>query len=104
MLSVLEVFPVRDPHTRVCVVRCIEGTAALGMEFLVVFPGEERVEDPPRSRLEKIEWYGKSVEQLDTVHSGKVTLLGYSAELLAPGSMLNHFQVDDQVDAGALTV
>ncbi|WP_371669417.1 hypothetical protein OG985_18170 [Streptomyces sp. NBC_00289] len=62
----------------------------LGMEFLVEFPGEEKMENPTRLRLEKIEWYGKSVEQLDTVHSGKVTLLGDSTELLTPGSVLRH--------------
>ncbi|MFF3305655.1 hypothetical protein [Streptomyces sp. NPDC002908] len=39
--------------------------------------------------LTAIEWYGKQVEQLDTVHSGKVTLTGTGAETLAKRDVLN---------------
>jgi hypothetical protein len=73
----------------VCVVRCVEGTARLGMVFQhpgsVVGPGAAT----PGFLLTAIEWYGKQVEQLDTVHSGKVTLTGAGAETLAKRDVLN---------------
>jgi hypothetical protein len=94
VLSVLEVFPVVRPRTRVCVVRCLAGTAVPGMEFLDAFPGERTAGNSRRLRLEGIEWYGEAVEQLDAVHSGKVTLLGDSAELLTSGCVLSHVRRD----------
>ncbi|MFE1786661.1 hypothetical protein ACFW9F_29835 [Streptomyces sp. NPDC059506] len=73
----------------VCVVRCIEGTAHLGMVF-------QRLALQGRSQsaaatliLDGIEWYGKQVDQLDTVHSGKVTLTGAGADGLAVWDVLN---------------
>ncbi|MGP3635219.1 hypothetical protein ACTU45_17930 [Streptomyces sp. 24-1644] len=73
----------------VCVVRCVEGTARLGMVFQhpgsAVGPGTAT----PGFLLTAIEWYGKQVEQLDTVHSGKVTLTGAGAETLAKRDVLN---------------
>ncbi|MFF9866437.1 hypothetical protein ACF1G0_13560 [Streptomyces sp. NPDC013953] len=66
----------------VCVVRCIEGTARLGMVF-----------QHPRTtaglRLSSIEWYGRQADQLDTVHSGKVTLTGVGAETLCRRDVLS---------------
>ncbi|MET9734681.1 hypothetical protein ABZZ79_29800 [Streptomyces sp. NPDC006458] len=87
-LSVLEVLPAPTELTAVCVVRCIEGTAVLGMQFLGMPPQEENGDAHAPLTLEKIEWYGRDVEQLDTVHSGKVTLRGESAKTLTPGTTL----------------
>ncbi|MFE4693052.1 hypothetical protein ACFRH6_23800 [Streptomyces sp. NPDC056749] len=39
--------------------------------------------------LTVIEWYGKQVEQLDTVHSGRVTLTGAGAATLAKRDVLD---------------
>ncbi|MEU6732200.1 hypothetical protein [Streptomyces physcomitrii] len=87
-LSILDVFPPHEQNTKICVVRCLEGTALLGMSFRVD-PSLVEVEDiSAHLTLEKIEWYGKSVEQLDTVHSGRVTVKGLAAEWLTPGTML----------------
>ena len=44
VLSVLEVLPNPEQRATVCVVRCIEGTAVLGMEFLPMLPQEEKGE------------------------------------------------------------
>ncbi|MEV7884237.1 hypothetical protein ACWD3I_37390 [Streptomyces sp. NPDC002817] len=88
VLSVLEVLSVPTQQTTVCVVRCIEGTAVLGMEFLAVPQQEREGEALAHLVLEKIEWYGREVEQLDTVHSAKVTLSGESAGKISPGSTL----------------
>ncbi|MFD6331550.1 hypothetical protein ACFWGI_18500 [Streptomyces niveus] len=71
----------------VCVVRCVEGTARLGMVFQ--HRGSAVGAATPRFRLTAIEWYGKQVEQLDTVHSGKVTFKGAGAETLATREVLN---------------
>ncbi|MEV8405234.1 hypothetical protein AB0R12_05320 [Streptomyces niveus] len=71
----------------VCVVRCIEGVARLGMVFQ--YPGSAAGAATPWFLLTAIEWYGKQVEQLDTVHSGKVTLTGAGAETLAKRNVLN---------------
>ncbi|MGW8884009.1 hypothetical protein [Streptomyces sp. NPDC055749] len=73
----------------VCVVRCVEGTARLGRVFQ--HPGSAGGPDAPTPGflLTAIEWYGKQVEQLDTVHSGKVTLKGAGAEALAKRDVLN---------------
>lgn len=86
-LSVLEVLPAPARDTAVCIVRCVMGTAVLGMRFDSALPGVEKG-TPADLRLVKIEWYGREVEQLDTVHSAKVTLTGEAAESLAPGSTL----------------
>jgi len=88
VLSVLEVLPAPVQQTTVCVVRCIAGTAVLGMEFATALPQEGEDDSFSRLTLEKIEWYGKEVEQLDTVHSGKVTLSGESVERISPGCTL----------------
>ncbi|MFC9407338.1 hypothetical protein ACFRAA_22310 [[Kitasatospora] papulosa] len=73
----------------VCVVRCIEGTARLGMEFQHPASAAGLGTAAPGLLLTAIEWYGKQVEQLDTVHSGKVTLTGTGAETLAKRDVLN---------------
>ncbi len=52
----------------ICVVRSIEGTATLGMEFTNRTTG--------LLTLTRIEWYGREVEQLETTHHGRVTLTG----------------------------
>lgn len=88
VLSVLEVLPAPAPHTAVCVVRCIEGTAALGLEFLAEMPQEAEGVTPLPLILEKIEWYGREVDRLDTVHSGKVTLRGEPAGKITSGTTL----------------
>ncbi|MCX4823794.1 hypothetical protein OG883_28755 [Streptomyces sp. NBC_01142] len=80
MLSVLSLEPMTTEDTIICVVRCIEGAAALGMRF--------RTGSAGRLTLTRIEWYGREVEQLDTVHSGKVTLTGAGAELVRPQDAL----------------
>lgn len=66
----------------------------LGMEFLTESPKGETDGSLPQLTLEKIEWYGREVEQLDTVHSGRVTLRGGSAENVTPGSTLTSAQGD----------
>ncbi|MFF9686558.1 hypothetical protein [Streptomyces sp. NPDC014623] len=68
----------------ICVVRCVEGTARLGMVFH--HPGSAA---SPEFSLTAIEWYGRQVEQLDTVHSGRVTLTGAGAETLAKRDVLS---------------
>ncbi|MER7141156.1 hypothetical protein ACIQGA_34565 [[Kitasatospora] papulosa] len=73
----------------VCVVRCIEGTARLGMAFQHPASAAGLGTAAPGLLLTAIEWYGKQVEQLDTVHSGKVTLTGTGAETLAKRDVLN---------------
>lgn len=93
VLSVLEVLPFSVQRVAVCVVRCIEGVAVLGMDFLAVLPQGETGGSPSHLTLEKIEWYGREVERLDTVHSGKVTLRGDSAERVVPGSTLTSVRV-----------
>ncbi len=72
----------------VCVVRCIEGTARLGMVFHRFGTGDNGV-DVSQLTLTAIEWYGRQVEQLDTVHSGKVTLVGTGADALAKRDVLD---------------
>lgn len=67
----------------VCVVRCVEGTAWLGMVFRHPGTGATPGTATPGILLTAIEWYGRQVEQLDTVHSGRVTLTGAGAETLA---------------------
>ncbi|MET7366165.1 hypothetical protein ABZS61_10090 [Streptomyces sp. NPDC005566] len=71
----------------VCVVRCVEGTARLGMVFR--HPGSAVGPGTPGFLLTAIEWYGRQVGQLDTVHSGKVTLTGAGAETPAPRDVLH---------------
>ncbi|MGA5166171.1 MULTISPECIES: hypothetical protein [Streptomyces] len=74
----------------VCVVRCIEGTARLGMLFQ--HPGGATGDADTvaaKLRLSSIEWYGKQVDQLDTVHSGKVTLTGVGAATLSRRDVLS---------------
>ncbi|MFE4328755.1 hypothetical protein ACFRQM_04650 [Streptomyces sp. NPDC056831] len=73
----------------VCVVRCVEGTARLGMVFQHPGSAAGPGTATPGFLLTAIEWYGKQVEQLDTVHSGKVTLTGAGAETLAKRDVLN---------------
>ncbi|MFI6106068.1 hypothetical protein [Streptomyces sp. NPDC051310] len=65
----------------VCVVRCIEGTARLGMVF-------QHPRTTARLRLSSSEWYGRQADQLDTVHSGKVRLTGAGAETLCRRDVL----------------
>jgi hypothetical protein len=72
----------------VCVVRCIEGTARLGMVFERSGAAEVAGAAEPSFALTGIEWYGRQVEQLDTIHSGKVTLAGAGAEKLATHDVL----------------
>jgi hypothetical protein len=72
----------------VCVVRCIEGTARLGMVFERSGPADVAAVVEPSFALTGIEWYGRRVEQLDAVHSGKVTLTGAGAEKLAEHDVL----------------
>jgi hypothetical protein len=69
-------------ETVVCVVRCIQGTAVLNSRFQATSGAAEML------TLTRIEWYGREVEQLDTVHSGKVALTGTEARLLQPGMTL----------------
>lgn len=71
----------------VCVVRCVEGTAQLGMVFQPL--GSAAGPGTPGFLLTEIEWYGKQVEQLDSVHSGKVTLTGAGARTLTKRAVLN---------------
>ncbi|MFJ4122234.1 hypothetical protein ACIP3U_13005 [[Kitasatospora] papulosa] len=73
----------------VCVVRCVEGTAQLGMVFQRPGPTVGKGTAEAGFVLTAIEWYGKQVEQLDTVHSGKVTLTGAGAATLAERDVLN---------------
>ncbi|UZJ29449.1 hypothetical protein [Streptomyces endophytica] len=73
----------------VCVVRCIDGTARLGMVFRHCGSGSDVSATEPRLTLTAIEWYGKQVEQLDTVHSGKVTLAGSGVATLAKRDVLD---------------
>ncbi|MFC9245054.1 hypothetical protein ACFT7S_13760 [Streptomyces sp. NPDC057136] len=82
----------------VCVVRCTEGTARLGMVFHHVAPENQAQAAALSLTLAAIEWYGKQVDQLDTVHSGKVTLAGAGADALAPWDVL-----DSAPDTGAAT-
>ncbi|MFI1471775.1 hypothetical protein [Streptomyces wuyuanensis] len=64
----------------ICVVRCIEGNAALGMGLANRSPGW--------LTLTRIGWYGKEVEQLDTAHHGRVTLAGPGAGVIRPQDTL----------------
>ncbi|WP_329226631.1 hypothetical protein OG488_06080 [Streptomyces sp. NBC_01460] len=73
----------------ICVVRCVEGTARLGMVFQHPGSAASPGTATPECSLTAIEWYGRQVEQLDTVHSGKVTLTGTGAERLARRDVLN---------------
>ncbi|MEU8999827.1 hypothetical protein AB0C95_34275 [Streptomyces caniferus] len=73
----------------VCVVRCIEGTARLGMTFCHLSPAGGASIAIPQLTLSAIEWYGKQVEQLDTVHAGKVTLSGRGVDTLAKRDVLD---------------
>ncbi|MEU9112352.1 hypothetical protein AB0D04_11280 [Streptomyces sp. NPDC048483] len=75
----------------VCVVRCIEGTARLGMVFHRPRSAGDAGTATPQFTLTAIEWYGKQVEELDTVHSGKVTLTGSGSgsDMLAKWDVLN---------------
>ncbi|MEV7104337.1 hypothetical protein [Streptomyces atroolivaceus] len=72
----------------VCVVRCIEGTARLGMVFRRDGSAADAGTAMPGFLLTSIEWYGRQVQQLDTVHSGKVTLTGAGAETPAEHDVL----------------
>lgn len=78
----------------VCVVRCVEGTARLGMVFH--HAGSEAVASTaqPSFLLTGIEWYGRQVEQLDTVHSGKVTFKGAGVEALTRRDVLSSRRLD----------
>lgn len=57
------------------------------MRFVVEPSGGEKRGSAPLT-LTNIKWYGKDVEQLDTVHSAKVTLQGEDAKNLTPGILL----------------
>ncbi|MEU2261215.1 hypothetical protein ABZ557_13225 [Streptomyces sp. NPDC019645] len=80
VLSVLSLESVTAEGEVVCVVRCIEGTATLGMEFAN--------RTTSLLTLTRIEWYGKEVEQLDAVHHGRVTLTGPDAGAVRPRDTL----------------
>lgn len=67
----------------VCVVRCIEGSARTGEIFHRRTPGNKNLPDILSLTLTAIEWYGKQVDQLDSAHHAKVTLLGSGVETLA---------------------
>lgn len=73
----------------VCVVRCVEGTARLGMVFQHLGSAVGAVTPTQGFLLTSIEWYGKQVEQLDTVHTGKVVLTGFGAEVFAKRDVLS---------------
>lgn len=73
----------------VCVVRCVEGTAHLGMVFQHPGPTAGPGTAAAAFVLTAIEWYGRQVEQLDNVHSGKVTLTGAGAATLPKRDVLN---------------
>lgn len=45
--------------------------------------------DPPTPPTWNIEWYGKQVDQLDTMHHAKVTLTGAGADGLAVWDVLD---------------
>ncbi|WP_185299468.1 hypothetical protein [Streptomyces finlayi] len=77
--SVTQGGPAATDCVAVCVVRCIDGTARTGMVFHRVAPGMRTRTDVTPLTLAAIEWYGKQVDQLDTVHSAKVTLAGAGA-------------------------
>ncbi|MFG2756994.1 hypothetical protein [Streptomyces wuyuanensis] len=77
--AVLRVLSLKSATTDgevICVVRCIEGTATLGMGLA------NRA--PDWLTLTRIEWYGREVEQLDTAHQGRVTLTGPGAGAVRP--------------------
>ncbi|MFD9498000.1 hypothetical protein [Streptomyces sp. NPDC060035] len=87
--SVTPGVPCAADAVAVCVVRCVEGTARLGMVFRHPGSAASPGTATPEFSLTAIEWYGRQVEQLDTVHSGKVTLTGAGAETLAKRDVLN---------------
>ncbi|GAA2474543.1 hypothetical protein GCM10010406_08240 [Streptomyces thermolineatus] len=72
----------------VCVVRCTEGTAWLGMVFHRLAPQSQSLPAEAPLTLSSIEWYGKQADQLDTVHSGEVILTGAGADELATWDVL----------------
>ncbi|GGT32752.1 hypothetical protein GCM10010271_41070 [Streptomyces kurssanovii] len=78
----------------VCVVRCLEGTARSGMVF--EHAGSEAVARTARPSflLTGIEWYGRQVERLHTVHSGKVRFKGAGAEALTQRDVLSSRPLD----------
>ncbi|MFJ9415849.1 hypothetical protein ACIRPT_16965 [Streptomyces sp. NPDC101227] len=74
-----------------CVVRCIGGTARLGLIF--VGPVTRAGADPggtapARLELTGITWYGKRVDSLDPSHSALVDLSGAGTRTLARGTVL----------------
>ncbi|MFF6984100.1 hypothetical protein ACFZAV_42035 [Streptomyces sp. NPDC008343] len=69
-----------------CVVRCIDGTARLGMELHRLAPTHGTA--VPLTVV-AIEWYGRQVDQLDATHSAKVTFTGSGADGLAVREVLS---------------
>ncbi|WP_406203903.1 MULTISPECIES: hypothetical protein [unclassified Streptomyces] len=84
--SVTPSSPAAADSAVVCVVRCIEGTAQLGMELHRLAPWKGTASP---LTLVAIEWYGRQVDQLDTMHSAKVTLIGAGADSLAVWGVLD---------------
>ncbi|MEU2108924.1 hypothetical protein [Streptomyces sp. NPDC019507] len=80
VLSVLSLESVTAEGEVICVVRCIEGNATLGIKFAN--------RTTSLLTLTRIEWYGREVEQLDAVHHGRVTLTGPGAGAIRPGDTL----------------
>ncbi|MFD9287098.1 hypothetical protein ACFWBV_02030 [Streptomyces sp. NPDC060030] len=87
--SVTPGFTGSGDDTAVCVVRCVGGTARLGMVFRHPDYAAGPETSAPRFVLTAIECYGKQVERLDTVHSGRVALTGAGAETLAKRDVLD---------------
>jgi hypothetical protein len=72
-----------DDDIVVCVVRCIKGTARPGMLFRHIGVTGNAEAVAVELELSSVEWYGRKVDQLDTVHSGRVTLTGAGAGTLS---------------------
>jgi hypothetical protein len=79
--SVTPSSPAAADSAVVCVVRCIEGTARLG-----IAPTHGAA--APLTVV-AIEWYGRQVDQLDTTHSAKVTFTGSGTDAMAVWEVLS---------------
>ncbi|MEV7001078.1 hypothetical protein AB0N62_25780 [Streptomyces sp. NPDC093982] len=84
--SVTPSSPAAADSAVVCVVRCIEGTARLGMELHRLAPTHGAA--APLTVV-AIEWYGRQVDQLDTTHSAKVTFTGSGTDAMAVWEVLS---------------
>lgn len=78
--------------------RCLEGTARLGMRFVAENPGGHS--DAPQLTLARIEWYARDVEELDTAHAARATLTGAIPPTLAAGTLLRSTGPDEPVPGG----